>query len=354
VLFLKLPMMFRFSLVLVLSAILGSAVAASAQGPTPKTPVPSTPIPTVPVATPPQVTPTATPTPPPPEIRREQIQQWVRDSVRENLEDGNWVSDRVSTEVDRKFNLSFALLQTLTGLLIGFSVVGAIALWFQRRHLADRVIDEMERKLSGEFKADIERVIVDRIEGILSQQVVANSIAQTPAQLQEMVSMALSVQNLIANARTTLEEAVRTQDLFSEQLQELSDYQLEAARNRMESGDYAAAIALYDKAGQLREYDPEIACAKGEAWLKLQQYEEAIDAYDLAIEIEPENAHAWYGKARGYAGQRHEEQAIACLQQAMHLNPQLRIQAQSEPDFSLIREDEWFQSAVDGDRLTSS
>jgi tetratricopeptide (TPR) repeat protein len=340
-------MMFRSPLILILSAIFGSVTAVIAQAPAPKPPVP--PAQTVPVATP-----TPTPIPPQPEpIRpvsplenREQVRQWVRDSVRENLEDSQWVGDRLDAEVDRQFNRSFTLLQTLTGLLIFLSVAGAIALWFQRRYLADRVLEQIDRKLSGEFKVDLERAMVERIEGVLNDRLAANPMTQTPDQLQEMVSMALSVQNLIANARTTLEEAVRTQDRFSEQLKDLSDYQLAEARHRMESGDYAAAIALYEKAGQLREYDPDIAVAKGEALLKLQQYEEAIEAYDLAIEVEPENARAWYGKARSYALGRQGEQAIACLQQAMQLDNQLRIHAQSEPDFALIREDEWFQTTI--------
>lgn len=318
---------------------------AQAPAPKPQTPLPQT----VRVSTP-----TPTPTPPPPEAVRpvspvenpDRYRQWVRDSVRENLEESAWVSDRIAGEVDRKFQLSFALLQTLTGLLIGLSVLGAISLWFQRRHLADRVVEEMDRKLSGQFKADLERAMVERIEGVLNDRLAANQMGQTPAQLQEMVSMALSVQNLIANARTTLEEAVRTQDRFNEQLKELSDYQLAAARSHVESGDLAEAIALYEKAGQLREYDPDIACAKGDVLLKLQQYEEAIQAYDLAIEVAPLTARAWYGKARGYALGRQGEQAIPCLQQAIDLDPQLRSAARSEPDFALIREDEWFQTTI--------
>jgi tetratricopeptide (TPR) repeat protein len=337
-------MMFRFPLVLILSAILGSAASATAQAPVPKTPAP--PVKTVPVASP---SPTPTPAPPPEPIHeisplqeKEQVREWVR----ENLEDSHWVADRVGDEVDRRFNLSFALLQTLTGLLIFLSLAGTIALWWQRRHLADRVLAEMDRKFSGEFQANIEGAIVDRIDGVLNQRLAASEMSQTPAQLQEMVSMALSVQNLIANARTTLEEAVRTQDRFSEQLKELSDYQLEAARTQMELGDYNGAIKLYEKAAQLREYDPEITVAKGEALRKLQKYEEAIDVYDRAIELEPENARAWYGKACSYARQRQGEQAITCLQQAMHLDAQLRTQAQSESDFALIREDEWFQTTI--------
>ncbi|MGB6169886.1 MAG: tetratricopeptide repeat protein [Geitlerinemataceae cyanobacterium] len=353
-------MMFRFSLVFILSTILGSAAAATAQTPVPKPPVsPANPVPAatptpIPTPTPtPTPTPVPTPTPQPEPIQEasppeteEQVRQWVRDGVRENLEDSNWVGNRVGDEVDRRFNLSFALLQSLTGLLIFLSVAGTLGLWWQRRNLTERVLGEIDRKLSSQFKADIERGIVDRLEGVLNDRLAASEMAQTPAQLQEMVSMALSVQNLIANTRTTLEEAVRTQDRFSEQLKELSDYQLEAARTQMELGDYTAAIALYDKAGQLREYDPEITCAKGEALLKLQQYDEAIDAYDRAIELEPENARAWYGKARSYALQGQGEQAIPCLQQALHLNPQLQAGAQSEPDFSLIREDEWFQTTI--------
>ncbi len=58
------------------------------------------------------------------------------------------------------------------------------------------------------------------------------------------------------------------------------------------------AIIAYDKA---LEIDPSNTSAwnnKGIAMLRLKKYQEAIDCYDKALELNPNHANAWYNKAK--------------------------------------------------------
>ena len=66
---------------------------------------------------------------------------------------------------------------------------------------------------------------------------------------------------------------------------------------RAKEGDNEDALIAYDKA---LEVDPNHVRAwnnKGIALSRLKRFEEAIGCYDKAIEIEPQYANAWYNKA---------------------------------------------------------
>ena len=67
----------------------------------------------------------------------------------------------------------------------------------------------------------------------------------------------------------------------------------ESAKN----GNYDDALAAYDKA---LEIDPNHVSAwnnKGIVLSKLKRFEESISCYDRAIELDPKYANAWYNKA---------------------------------------------------------
>ncbi|TSA17525.1 MAG: tetratricopeptide repeat protein [Nitrosopumilales archaeon] len=66
---------------------------------------------------------------------------------------------------------------------------------------------------------------------------------------------------------------------------------------RAKEGDTEEALIAYDKALEL---DPNHVSAwnnKGITLSRLKRFEEAIMCYDKAIEIEPQYANAWYNKA---------------------------------------------------------
>lgn len=70
-----------------------------------------------------------------------------------------------------------------------------------------------------------------------------------------------------------------------------------AGNERAKDGDNEDALIAYDKALEL---DPNHVSAwnnKGIVLSRLKRFEEAIDCYDRAIEIDPKYANAWYNKA---------------------------------------------------------
>ena len=64
----------------------------------------------------------------------------------------------------------------------------------------------------------------------------------------------------------------------------------------MSSEKYNEAIKAYDKAIEINPQDSDVWYKKGNILNKLGKYNEAIKAYEKAIEIDPHNSNAWNNK----------------------------------------------------------
>src|SRR3989339_803850 len=62
---------------------------------------------------------------------------------------------------------------------------------------------------------------------------------------------------------------------------------------------------------------------KGIALIKSNKYKEAIECFDKAIEIDPQNEGAWYNKGFALANLKKYKEAIICLEKEIEIRPQL-------------------------------
>jgi tetratricopeptide (TPR) repeat protein len=296
-------------------------------------------------AVPSQAAPVATT---PPGVTQEQMQTFVQQNVQDGLSDSQAdILREVETRVDRRLGLTFGLLNALLVALLVALLAGIVAFWFWRRSLVSQIRNELEEKLHGALKAELEREVLD-LAYPKEISPWAATIAEEPAQLKEMISLAMSVQNLVDNTRSMLEDALQKQNQFAAQMRDLFEYQTQEAQNLMQAGQYSEAIELYDKALQLKAADPSVLRSQAEGFLQLHRYEEAIAAFDRAAESDAENPEIWYAKARCYALQGNSGESIFHLKRAIQLDPKVKEQARAEIDFASIREDEWFQTTVVG------
>ena len=79
---------------------------------------------------------------------------------------------------------------------------------------------------------------------------------------------------------------------------------------------------------------------------RLKQFEAAQESYDRVIEIEPDDAMAYYNKACCYGLQEQIDLAIDTLQHSITLYSENRELAKTDSDFDGIRDDERFQAVV--------
>jgi len=82
---------------------------------------------------------------------------------------------------------------------------------------------------------------------------------------------------------------------------------------------YEEAIECYDKAIELNPNNPDYWNIKGNALMKLKRYEEAFECYDKAIELNPNNPIYWHIKGLVLYSLKRYEEAKKCYQKAREL-----------------------------------
>ena len=105
-------------------------------------------------------------------------------------------------------------------------------------------------------------------------------------------------------------------------------------------------ISIYDQILALRPEDLEALTYKADAALLLGQTEWATSLANRALEIDPENSHAFYQRACAYAESGFIEEALRDLNEAINRSESLRIQAGEDVSFDSLKENEQFMEMV--------
>ncbi|WP_052315724.1 tetratricopeptide repeat protein [Oscillatoria acuminata] len=349
---------------LVLVTLLLSVGAATAQRPTPPPP----PRPLVPVeqtpasSTPEAVTPapSADPTPPAettpaatvedePENapESEAAQQEV---LQQTSELDPAVQQQIQAEVDRAFMRTMSPLAAAIAGLVVLPVAATLGgIWLLRKSVANQVTSEVREQFrqtppsqlpASQKGGGLVKSEKDGMPLALSEE------PKSTAKLNELISMALATQNLISEARTTLEESMKMQTRMEEPFQEIFGIYVTQGNELFREGKYENAVEMYDKATEINPECYEAFLGQGVAYTRLERYDEAIAAYNKAIRTSSDKADAWYGKARCYALKSDTDMAVDNLRQAISLNPEIREMAQHESDFNSVRETESFDTLM--------
>ncbi len=278
------------------------------------------------------------PNPPLSQPERRELQQ-----RREN----DRIRDQVQKEVNRSFGFTTGLLNTLLFLLILFPIAGIISLWLLRRSLATQIKSEVKQELVPELKSEIQKVIgpeLSSADGTKGPQ--PNMSGENIAQLKELISMAMATQNVISEARHTLEESLNAQTQTGPLLKNVFERYSQQGNELFLEGRYEDAIEFYNKAIQSNSEDYKSWCAKGVVLTKLRRFDEAIAAFNQAIIVNSDYADAWYEKARCYAVLGNIESAVENLKMAIKISPDKREMAKNTSDFEAIQDNEWFQELM--------
>lgn len=105
-------------------------------------------------------------------------------------------------------------------------------------------------------------------------------------------------------------------------------------------------ISIYDQILALRPEDLEALTYKADAALLLGQTEWATSLANRALEIDPENSHAFYQRACAYAESGYVEEALRDLHEAIHRSESLRVQAGEDVSFDSLKDNEQFMEMV--------
>lgn len=87
------------------------------------------------------------------------------------------------------------------------------------------------------------------------------------------------------------------------------------------SGNYADAIAYYDRALQILPTAPEVWYNRGNAFFHLNRYQDAIACYDKALEFKPDKSDAWNNRGNALFKLERMEEAIAAWDKTVEFSP---------------------------------
>ncbi len=76
----------------------------------------------------------------------------------------------------------------------------------------------------------------------------------------------------------------------------------------------------------------------------LERYEEALESYDKALKINPNNPDTCYNKVCSKAKRGNKENAIKFLKEAIELDDEAKIDAKSDSDFDNIKDVKEFKN----------
>ncbi|MFC3679172.1 TPR end-of-group domain-containing protein [Bacterioplanoides pacificum] len=105
-------------------------------------------------------------------------------------------------------------------------------------------------------------------------------------------------------------------------------------------------ISLYDQILALRPDDIEALTYKADAALLLGQTEWATSLANRALEIDPENSHAFFQRACAFAESGFVDEALRDLAEAIQRSESLRIQAGEDTSFESLHDNELFREMV--------
>jgi len=105
-------------------------------------------------------------------------------------------------------------------------------------------------------------------------------------------------------------------------------------------------ISLYDQILALRPDDLEALTYKADAALLLGQTEWATSLANRALEVDPENSHAFFQRACAFAESGFVDEALRDLAEAIQRSESLRIQAGEDNSFINLHDNEQFREMV--------
>jgi tetratricopeptide (TPR) repeat protein len=299
----------------------------------------------------------------------EQLQKLVQ----EDLEKSLVIREQIQTEVDRAFGHTTTILNVLLVLLTSFPILAAFGIWFMRRSVISQIITETKKQLQDEVEKQLEEEVAAEFKKQTDafKQETQKLHSEFVAQLSELKNLVLDAQRekdrIIEELSKITPSPVRepVPPEIQHKIQELTkhlellksanpqlfftanDY-VEQGKALYIEGRYEEAIAFQDKAIQIEPDNARAWFSKGASLTKLQHYENAIAAYDQVTLKLPDFYLAWFGKARCYAWLGSTDLALDNLEKAIQLNSdKCREAAKTDLSFDKVRNEERFNQLID-------
>ncbi|MDY7021446.1 MAG: tetratricopeptide repeat protein [Cyanobacteriota bacterium] len=215
------------------------------------------------------------------------------------------LEDTIQTEVDRAFRRQLSVINLLLILLLVLPTLAAAGVWFLFSKLTQQTI--------------------------LAQQEIESLKADALAQLEALISEAQTLQSNLQQQNLEIDRTVDSQKVVSplqipqnaspdtQQNIKLAQDYAKQGEKFFSQGCYDEAVQAYDRALQLDSNAAEVWNNRGVVLTKLQRYHEAIAAYEQALQLGSEYADAWNNRGIALGKLKYYEAAVSSHDRAISL-----------------------------------
>ncbi len=254
----------------------------------------------------------------------------VQKLVTEEFERGEYknelkIRERVQDEVDRSFGWTIGLIQLLLGVLAALPIFAGFILFFSRDSIKNQIVEESKNQVKEKLDLDVKTALKDFDDELKSE---------TLKKTNELNLEFLNRRNELTTEFTKrmdelLIEVVKRKDYIVEEMNRLvpETPTKEATAKSSDPEVLARVQELTTTLKVLQDRYPELALTAGDYFKKGNAlyyetlYEEAIVAYEKAIELKPDNPNAWYNKGTALVDLQRYEEALVAYEKATELKP---------------------------------
>ena len=137
----------------------------------------------------------------------------------------------------------------------------------------------------------------------------------------QITSLLQEVDNIGKKERTQPIEVIRSEGIQISRKELLLKEHILKGNEYYYKKEYNNAIQCYDKALEIDANYADAWYNKGAVLGDLLKHNEAIQCFDKAIEIDPNNAYAWSNKGLALSNLRKYDDAIQCFDKALEIDP---------------------------------
>ena len=237
----------------------------------------------------------------------EELKQLRIDLAAQKHEMTQQIVDRELHSVDRGVEYATDVVTYFFYLIAAASSLLVLIGWTSVRDMKERVHSLAEEQLSGLISEYEQRL--DKIE---------HSLNKKTREIEE-----------------NREEILLTQEVHSLWLR--ADQEVSASNK----------IVIYDEILKLVTNDTEALTYKADAVLELGEPQWAVNLCNQALEVDPDNGHAFYQLACAYTALEHLGEALRCLREALIRSEVYKETLVNDPALDALKETEGFRRLLD-------